>query len=264
MKNKKLSYLIDQELEQQLPASEIELWTAVRRAAADKYFSERQGETMNSNRNRPKQRLALTGVITIALLVVALLTPQGRALAQQVVQFFSPAERTTFPLEPSRVPLEDPETAPVGEAANPLISLEEAEVQVGFEALQLPDTPDGFEYLGVRVEGKTIDLEYQAEGMGGSLEVSQSREGYHQSDWDSVPVEEIISVMIGENKGEFVQGGFVVYPETEQAVWNPDLPLMRLRWQEGDLYLQITKQGNLEAIEYLDREALIGLAESLE
>lgn len=95
-----------------------------------------------------------------------------------------------------------------------------------------------------------INIEYQVEGMRGSLVVSQSRERFYRFDWDSALAEEIVPVNIGELEGEFIQGAYVVFPDAEEATWNLDIPIMCLRWREGDLYIQITQHGNVEAFEY--------------
>jgi hypothetical protein len=144
-----------------------------------------------------------------------------------------------------------------------LISVAEAEAQLGFEIAELPFVPDGLNYLGVRIYGNTVNIEYETPDQGGHLSIQQSQEGFYQSEWDQVPAEAIIPVKIGKLDGEFVQGTFVVYPGKTSATWNPDMAMLRLRWEQDDIRFEIAKYGNVEAIEYLDQEGLIKLAESL-
>jgi hypothetical protein len=91
----------------------------------------------------------------------------------------------------------------------------------------------------------------------------QSQEGFYQSDWDSVPADAVVPVKIGELDGEFAQGTFVVYPGDTTATWNPDAPIMRLRWVNNGVWFEMTKHGGVQPIEYLDLAGLIKLAESL-
>ncbi|MGW8145032.1 MAG: hypothetical protein ACWGN2_11605, partial [Anaerolineales bacterium] len=98
---------------------------------------------------------------------------------------------------------------------------------------------------------------------GGHLIIKQSQDGFYQSDWDNVPDGDIIPVKIGELDGEYVQGTFVVYPGETFAIWNPEAAILRLRWLQDDTWFEMTKYGDVEAIEYLDQTSLIELAESL-
>lgn len=211
------------------------------------------------------KRLAYSFLVVALLTVVTLLTPQGRAFAQSVLQFFRRAESNSFELEPSQiVPIETAQADATAVPPSPSISVAEAEAQVGFDVLELPLVPQGFNYLGARLYGKTISIEYEAKGGGGNLIIAQSLDGYNQSDWDQVPADEISFVKIGELDGEFTQGTFVVYPNDTSATWNPDAPVLRLRWVDNGIWFEMTKFGDVVPIEYLDQAGLIELAESLQ
>jgi hypothetical protein len=146
----------------------------------------------------------------------------------------------------------------------PLITIvSDAERLAGFDAAELPSTPKGFTFLGARLYGKAISLEYAAEGGGGNLIIMQSQDGYVQSDWDKVPVDEVVPVKIGELDGEFAQGTFVVYPNETSGTWNPNAANLRLRWVKNGSWFEMTKFGNVESIEYLDRTGMIELAENM-
>ena len=210
------------------------------------------------------KRLAYSVIACVTLLVITLATPQGRAFAQNILQFFTRAESNTFELEPSQiVPLETAQADATAVPPSPLISVAEAEAQVGFDALELPSVPNGFEYLGARLYGNAISIEYQAQGGGGNLIIIQSPDGFNQSDWDQVPADAVIPVTIGDLDGEFTQGTFVVYPNATSATWNPEAPILRLRWVKDGIWFEMTKFGDVAPIEYLDQAGLIELAESL-
>jgi hypothetical protein len=224
----------------------------------------RQGERMDLTQPRRLSRVAFASLMVVALLSLVFITPQGRALAQSILHFFTRAESNTFPVEPPQAP-ENPgdPSMPTAEPPAPLVNVAEAEMQAGFDAAELPLVPEGFNYLGARLYGNTISIEYEAQGGGGNLIIMQSKEGFLQSDWDRVPAETVTPVKIGDLDGEFAQGTFVVPAGESSAVWNPDAAILRLRWMQGGVWVEMTKFGDVEAIEYLDQSGMIELAERL-
>jgi hypothetical protein len=264
MTNKNIKSALQDALKEKIPSSQVELWPAVRASlVARRHQFLQKGEPMHMKRSSRLLRLAIPGLVIMAFLITALLTTQGRSFAQSLLQFFTRAEETTFELGPSQVVPDGVELAPTAQAPAPLISVAEAESQVGFKLAELPTVPDGFEYLGARLYGNAVNIEYQTQGRGGHLSIMQSQEGYLQSDWDKVPAEAIIPVKIGEMDGELVQGTFVVYAGESSAVWEPNAAMLRLRWFAGGTWFEMTKSGNVETIEYLDKTRMIELAESL-
>lgn len=264
MDNKKIKSILEDAVEAKLPSHQINLWAGVKgRLVARRKPSFQQGETMTYIRSRRLQRLGLAALLIAMLTTMTLITPQGRAVAQSVLQFFIRAESNTIPLQPGQiVPPESVEAATAVPPSLP-ISVVEAEQAAGFDAAELPIAPDGFDYLGARLYGDAISIEYEAQGGGGNLIIMQSREGYTQSHWDQVPAEAIVPVKIGELDGEFAQGTFVVYGNDSVATWNPDASILRLRWVKDGIWFEMTKFGDVELIEYLDQTEMIALAESL-
>ncbi len=267
MDNKKIKSILQNVLEEQIPAAQVDLWVGVKaRLVTGRTTSVQQGEKMNSTQSRPRsvQRVVFTALMIMVLMVVALITPQGRAFAQSILQFFMRAESNTFPLQPSQIPsMESDPLAPTAEPPAPLTSVADAEIRARFDAAELPSVPDGFNYLGARLYGNTISIEYEAQGGGGNLIIMQSKEGFLQSDWDKVPAEAVIPVKIGEVNGELAQGTFVVLPGATSATWNSSAAILRLRWVKDGIWFEITKFGDVERIEYLDQRGMIELAESL-
>lgn len=263
MDRKDIQSILQDTLEEEIPSAEIGLWPAVKaNLVAGKTYQ--QGEKMKTTRSRRLSNAVYATLTVVILLTLALVTPQGRAFAQTILQFFTRTESTSFPLEPSRIVLEEPDpVAPTAAPPAPLLSIEEAEAQAGFDASELPAVPDGFIYLGARVYGDAISIEYEAQGGGGSLNLIQSGDGFIQSEWDRVPEDAILPVEIGEVDGEFVQGTFVVFAGETSATWNPGAPILRLRWMKNGTWFEMTKFGDVESIEYLDRAGMIALAESL-
>jgi hypothetical protein len=261
MDKHKIRSILQDALEEEIPSTQVNLWPAVK---ASLVAGNRQGEKMNTTKSFHAPRFAFVISAIVVLLAVALLTPQGRAFAQNLFQFFTRAESTTFPLQPSQIATSEPDlSAPTAEPPSPLISVAQAEAQVGFDVAELSFVPDGFTYRGARLYGNAVNIEYEAPGYGGHLFIMQSQGGFIQSDWDRVPASAIVPVKIGELDGEFTRGTFVVYAGETAATWNPNAPILRLRWAKDGVWFEMTKFRNSEAIAYLDQAGLIELAESL-
>lgn len=265
MDKQEIQSILQDALEEEIPSSQVQLWPIVKaNLVAGESKLNQQGVKMNTIKLKRTPRLVFAILAVAILLVLILATPQGRSFAQSILQFFSRSEDTTFPLDASQIISNEPEhIEPTALPPAPLISAAKAEAQVGFEVAELPFVPDGFDYLGARLYGDAVNIEYETPGKGGHLIIKQSLDGFYQSEWDTVPAGEIVPVKIGELDGEFVQGTFVVYPGDTSATWNPEAAIFRLRWLQGGTWFEIAKYGDIEAIEYLDQAGLIELAESL-
>ena len=197
MDKKNIQSILRDALEGEIPSEEIKLWPAVK---ADLVVGNstllQRGENMNRTRPRYLLKATIIALLAVVLLVAVFLTPRGRAFAQNIIQFFTRTESTSFELEPLQIVTEEPDlTAPTVAAPDLLISAVEAEAQVGFDVAELPAVPEGFNYLGVRLYGDAINIEYQAQGgRGGSLNIMQSPDGFYQSEWDRVPTDAIVPV----------------------------------------------------------------------
>ena len=262
MDSKDIKSILQDAVEQDIPPSQVNLLPAVKASlVAGQSFQ--QGETMNRTRSRRTQRLTLTALAIAALMMFALITPQGRAFAQSILQFFTRAESNTIPLQPEQIVPSASVEAATAMPPSSTLPLPEAEQAAGFDAAELPIIPRGFNYLGARLYGNAISIEYEAQGGGGNLMIMQSREGFTQSDWDQVPDDAVVAVRIGGLDAEYAQGTFVVYGNDTVATWNPDAPILRLRWVKDGIWFQMTKFGDVEPIEYLDRAGTVALAETL-
>ena len=271
MDSRNIKSILQNALEDEAPSLQINLLPAVRSLlAAGKQASHQQGERMAQVRTK---KLAYSLFAIAAILAIVLATPQGRAFAQSVLQLFTRTNSNTFDLEPSQIAAIETvriasETAQVESTAispSPFISVAEAEAQVGFDVIELPSVPPGLKYLGARLYGNVVSIEYEALGSGGNLSITQSQDGFYQSSWGDVPADIIITpVKIGNVNGEFVKGTFVLYPNETVATWNPDASIWRLRWIKDGIWFEITKFGNVKSIEYLDQDGMIELAKSLQ
>lgn len=264
MDDKKIQSILQNALEEEIPSSEIKLWPAVKASlvAGTKPFVQ-QGERMNSIGSSRIQRVALIVLMIAALGTVALITLPGRALAQNVLQFFRRVDSYERPLPPEQIPVTEDASAPTAVPPSPLVSVPEAEALVGFNARELPSDPPGFIFAGAMAGKSGINIQYEARTGGGALVISQSTTGFMESEWDQAPVEYIRPVKIRDLNAELVQGAYVVYAGETSAKWNPDAAIMRLRWIEDGIWFELAKFGDVESISYLDEASLIALAESM-
>jgi hypothetical protein len=261
MEKKELKSLLQDAVEHELPSVQIDLLPGLKeRLLAGTLI---QGEKMNRLQSRRLPRLALAALAAVALLAVASTTSQGRALAQEVLQFFRRAESYERPLPVGQVPGTPDPYAPTAIPPAPLVSIEEAEALAGFDAKELATLPQGFVFAGARAQMGGLTIEYNARGGGGALIINQSTQGFMESEWDQAPAEFITAVRVGKLNAEIVQGSYVVYAGETTAKWNPDAPILRLRWIEDGIWFEMARFGEVESIAYLDQEYLIALAESL-
>jgi hypothetical protein len=176
---------------------------------------------------------------------------------------FRRAESYERPLPVGQVPGTPDPYAPTAIPPAPLVSIEEAEALAGFDAKELATLPQGFVFAGARAQMGGLTIEYNARGGGGALIINQSTQGFMESEWDQAPAEFITAVRVGKLNAEIVQGSYVVYAGETTAKWNPDAPILRLRWIEDGIWFEMARFGEVESIAYLDQEYLIALAESL-
>lgn len=260
MDKKQVQSILQDALEENVPSSEVNLWRTVKSSLVAG-TNKQQGANMNTTKPRGMSRLAYVSLTVIALLALAFTTPQGRAFAQSVLQFFTRAESNSFPVEEPVTQTDA--SVPTAMPPSPLISVAEAEALAGFDLAELPSVPQGFEYLGARMYGNYVSIEYAVSGGGGNLILMQSREGFLQSEWDQVPADAIVPVKVDGVDAEYAQGTFVVMAGETSATWNSDAPIFRLRWVRDGVWFELTKYGDVHSIEYLNMHGLIALAESL-
>jgi len=248
-------------LEREIPSSQVELWQAVKAGVRSREL-QRHGKGDGKMVRVP--RFALVVTLMLAVFVLTLATPQGRAFAQNALALFQRADETMLPLVPSQeVAGRSDRAVPTATPPAPLVSIAEAEAQVGFDVAELPEGLSGLTFLGARVYGDVVHLEYETEDREGHLMIEQSQTGFLESDWDSVPADAISRVGVGHVDAELVAGTFVIYAGETTAQWNPDAPILRLRWHTNGVWFAITKSGEAKAIEYLDQEALVEIGEQL-
>jgi hypothetical protein len=248
--------------EKAAPSAEINLWPGIKSELSTSAWHSQNGETMNTPaQNTIIRRLSLAALALVTAFALLAFTPQGRTFAQSVIQLFTRAQSESF--QPGGLIASPDASMPTAMPPSPVISVAEAESLAGFNLLELPSVPQGFEYLGARMYGNAVSIEYSVPGGGGNLILMQSKDGFIQSEWDQVPATAIVPVKVGDVDAEYAQGTFVVMAGETSATWNSDAPIFRLRWVKNGIWFELTKYGDVSPVEYLDMGGLIALAESL-
>jgi hypothetical protein len=301
MDNKTIQSILRDALEKEVPSSQIQLWPAVQTVlVAGGNTSFQQGKKIIIKPHRIS-RPALVILVIGALLALVLLTPQGRAWAQEVAQFFRrinsmtielPAEQRKqlnneslpsydLPLVPVFIPTTSPEmtTIPVCETPQRSQSyhcqVALAESKLGFALKELPEKPQDWEFQSLSFDpnSRSAVLTYKLDVMNGtSYSHFMLIQGagdfsnfawYRNNPWEAVPTDKVEPVSIGEYQGEYVMGSFSLKPGDTVLTWSEETGRQRLAWSEGERWYLIDFSPNLNLAGTMRKEQLIHLAESL-
>jgi hypothetical protein len=204
-------------------------------------------------------RLVSAALLTLlAALALTLATPQGRALAQAALQFFTraPADLQTLALAPpATAAVVTPDPASMLDAH---LTVAEAAALAGFAVRQPAYLPAAFAFSGASYDpdGGRVRLFY-VEPSGGALVLQQAA--------FTVAAEcalcgqvgasaAVQSVPVGSVSGEYVVG---VWKLTDDGqVWEPDPYLQTLRWQEGQQAFELLFMGPPDSLSQTEMLAI--------
>lgn len=265
MDNKKIQSIIQEAVENEIPASQIDLWEAVNASLVEK--KHKRGVKMNITKSRGISRLAYATLVVVTLLALAFITPQGRAFAQSILQFFIRADQDRYPLQTWQMtpPAQTSSESPFK------LSVQEAESLAGYDVLSPVEVPFGMIFVGASYDEK-YHIVAQAFGYSAEyLELSlwQQPLEYYQPCGDiSQPCDNMLggnlagasadiqTVQIGDLPGEYVEG---VWELTDNGpVWNPTPYAKTLRWKTETMIFELVYNG----ID-LARDDLVKLAENI-
>jgi hypothetical protein len=238
MNNKKIQSILEDALAQEIPSSQIGLWPVIEtHLVAGKHSSVQQGEKMKSIKR--SHRIAFVTVTVISLLTLALVTPQGRAFAQDALQFFTRTERDTYYSPPSDLTFEDttPFHAECGISIHPTCSVEQVRSKVDFEVKEPAVLPEGMYFEGATGGPDIIELAYLHEDvdrLGGELSVGVEATGRPSPVGTGTVAKSanVEQVLIGDLPGEYYTG--MLFQDDQGNVnFLPNEPMATLRWEDG-------------------------------
>jgi hypothetical protein len=263
MDKKHIQSILQDALEKEIPSSDVDLWRSVKALGT----KELQGEKMNSTKSRRIPRIAFALLATVALLILALITPQGRAFAQSILRFFVRADQDRYPLQSWQMtpPAQTSSESPFK------LSVQSAEMLAGYDVLSPQEVPFGMVFLGASYDEK---YHIVAQVFGSSADymefsIWQQPLEYYQPCGDISHLcdnmlggnlagasADIQTVEIGDLTGEYVEG---VWELTDNGpVWNSTPYAKTLRWKTDSMILELFYSG----ID-LGRDDLVTLAESI-
>lgn len=288
MKSESLQTILAEIAAEAVPAVEIDLWPALQRdLVANAVRLQKGGATMTGTRlQRHTWRYAILAALAVIILalVIFLLTPRGRAWAQELFGFFNTTDRTWFQLEPTPTPLSatfalsthvvTPASTPAadapqcGTAVSPIAStfpcqLQNAEAQLGYQVKSFAagDSPLVFQMMRVKQDAGTVTIIFDDPATGEVYSLTQGA-GDFPTTSRPVPESAVEQVHVGDYPAAYVSGGFIPGGDGRAAYWEPTFPLRELRWQVDGRWLAISASLGTLAEDQL-KERLIDLAAHL-
>lgn len=286
MNDENIRSALNDAMKTEIPPASVRLWPRVRASLVA--GNNQKGKNMNTT----LKRLAFTTLVVSFVLVMVFATPQGRALAQRMVQFFNTTEEKSFPLPTEQVFLVSETSTPVPTYVLPVAAaptqqiepdatpdvdcntsaskstyfcqIKAAEAEVGFNAKEFPYDPKGMKFSTVTFTPSTREVNTEFSAVGGFLYLRQSASKFPETEneWGKVPSDAVEQVSVNGLYAEIVLGGFIVYPNATTAVWEPGGKLT-LIWRDGDHWFMLEKLGDPYPIEWITKAELIKLAEGL-
>jgi hypothetical protein len=186
------------------------------------------------------QRRNTIGISTVAILMVSLIfaaTPQGYALAQEILRFFTRTESDTYYSPVSDLTFEDttPFHEQCGISIRPTCSVEEVRARVDFEVKQVGVLPEGLGFVGATGGPDFVELKYEYpnrfDGMLGVVVEAVGRPSPIGTGITSQSAN-VQPVQIGDLPGEYFTG-ILFQDEQGNVNWIPDDPTTTLRWEDG-------------------------------
>jgi hypothetical protein len=235
---------------------------------------------------RPSWVISMT--VVVLMVGILIVTPQGRAWAQEVFQFFKKVDFTAIPASSRElerynyfftsresydlplVPIYIPTVAPEMAALPGCDTTEKsqsyscqvayAESQLGFELMEFPEKPQNTEFQDIWFDKQTkfAMIKYESPGilLRLSQRLGQAPEAFRP--WPWVPASDVEKIKVGPFDGEYVSGGFDLSTETGELVWQDTTSTQRVAWSDGTYWYLLDSGGWL-----MNRDRLIEMAGSL-
>jgi len=284
--NKRDMQTILQDLtEQKAPAARIDLWPAIQSRVQMSPPEALRGITMNTHlHSRAKQWKPAYILLAILLIgAVFLAFPQGRALAQEVMHFFTHGksnimsgvtvtpvkwvEQTPGVAAASATP-QPPELTPTalafekdcGSPNTPRCSLDTIRSLASFPVYALGKLPAGMQFSGATGGTDRVFLDYRKPDQTESLSIlEQPIAGASSQTGGEVGTDaDIQSVQVGAVTAEYVKGSY--NGDKNPPVWDNTIDLQMLWWVDHGLLFRVYVMG---AGSHLGRDDLAALAATM-
>lgn len=213
-----------------------------------------------------RRSIQLTGLAVLMLTLVFAATPQGYAVAQDVLQFFTRTESDSYYEPVSDLTFE--ETTPFHEQCgigiHPTCSVEEIRRMVDFEVKELGTLPGDLFFVGATGGPDFVDLKYEYPNrLAGGIGILVEATGRPSPIGTYIIAKsaQVEKVQIGDLPAEYYTGS-LFQDDSGNVTWQPDDPMATLRWEDGgSTYTLVYHFQNQE--EPLTKEELVALAEDM-
>jgi len=236
-----------------------------------------------------RRRRVLTIVYSTVFLLSAflILTPQGRAIAQTLLEFFTRTDQQSFELSEGELvdiyssPMPTyvlslaevtPQPSPLSPGGNCSNSetlgtytceIQQIENQISLDLKEFSSIPSSWSFMELYTDFQNyVVITYQSGG--GYLTLRQGTGNFTaDSDWDKVFAPAVQQIKIGEYQGEYVNGSFALLNGAKEAAWVNDGATQRIRWKEEERWFELFEANGPGVTGYLDQSTLIALAASM-
>jgi hypothetical protein len=255
--------------EQKAPAAQIDLWPAIQSRVQMRQPRPSRGTIMNTQINSP-HRLLKPALLVLAVVLIGALFfafPQGRALAQEILHYFTRGESNLMPRAPTGTPLtwveqtrgvaaatvtpQPPQPTPPGLAfekdcgllKEAHCSIEDIRARVAFPVFALSKLPDGMTFAGVTGSPDQVYLVYTTSDPAEFLIIlEEPSPGAANRLASQVGADAAIqSVQVGAVTAEYVKGSYD--GSSTPAVWNAKIDLQQLRWLDRGILFNFYAHG---------------------
>ncbi|NMC78055.1 MAG: hypothetical protein GYA59_01730, partial [Chloroflexi bacterium] len=224
--------------------------------------------------------LWLAGVVVLAAAFALLLTPQGRVLAQSLLQFFTQASGDTRALPTAQAPVlvaitpGNERPTPVAEESHPAFfaqcgdlpaprcSLDEIRRLAQFEVKALNPAQPGLHFIGASGAPDTVFLVYGRADDPGLLVLYEMPRSQPFPPLEVGANAVVEKVQVGSADGEYVNGFWIHADLGQKETWQEDAGAQTLRWEDGQLFYQLSLFGPAEGAQP-SKNDLVALAENL-
>jgi len=261
------------------------LFARIELAPGERFYRRMKGAAWTPAGVARRRAIGATGLTLLLVVAFLAFTPQGRALAQVVIHFFTRTATDSLPV-PTAVPLTWVDITPGAPLPTstpqalfrecgdfPKCSVEQIRSRVNFPVLELGRIPAGMHFLGATGGPERIYLLYDngkltygvaltEEPWTGSSDMIQQQVGA------SAVVE---TVQVGDVTGEYIKGGFstrlLQAPTFNEVhfsqVWDDKVGLESLHWlKDGIFYSMSAWDDDMDNV-LLDKDAFVALAAGL-
>jgi hypothetical protein len=285
MNKKVLRSMLKNLAEQKAPANQVNLWPAIQTRVQMGHSNYSKGTIMEKQTNPLRWQLRAV-YLFVAIIVISasfLMFPQGRALGQELLHFFTRGETNVMPgvtvtpvkwVEqtrgvslPTSTPIPATPTVSLmafeqecGPINTPHCSVEDIRQRVNFPVYGLAQSPAGMNFAGATGGPGRAVLVYTTPDQSGSLVIFEDPfEGSKHLLAGEVGADAVIqSLAVGSVMAEYVQGNYD--GNQNPPVWNNDLDTQMMRWVDHDVLFTFYLLG-MKA--HLGASDMVALAETL-